>query len=359
MPPVHARLLGALLAGDGAGAARGLAALDAAGWAELLRLAGEDLLTPELAGPLAAPALAAFVPPEVVRHLGELRALNTERNARIAAQAAGMLPAFAAAGMRPLLLKGARDFADPEPERRDRVTGDLDLLFRPDELDAAAAVLQRFGYRRLARDAGPHALGYFVRAGEPAPVDLHHAPLRLPHLLPAEDVLARARRAAAFGAPVWILDPADEVLHRALHETVQHQAYRYGVASIRSLRGIAVRLPVLDPAGWATLRARAAGRAFLPAATAIRLVAEVFGSGSVPPEGAAFADHPLARLATWRTWAKAASRLPGPVDALLEVAARGVSAYEHRPGVDSSLTAWRVRRLCDGVRRALGSPTPR
>src|SRR3954447_6485646 len=160
MTPRHTRLLGALLVGKEAAAQRGLAVLDATAWAALLRAADEDLLTPELAAPLAAPALAPFVPPEVASHLVELHALNAERNVRIAAQAEEMISAFGAAGLRSLLLKGARVFADPAPSRAARVMIDLDLLFPVAELDDAAEVLRRLGYHRLDRgsDEG-HAVG--------------------------------------------------------------------------------------------------------------------------------------------------------------------------------------------------------
>ena len=242
-PPRHARLLGAVLACDGV-AATDLAALDAAGWAGLLREAGEDLPTPELAAPLAIAPLAAAVPPAVAEHLATLRGLNAARNARIASQAAEMLPALAAAGLCPLLLKGMRGFADADPGRTDRVVGDLDLLFPVPELAAAAAVLQRLGYRHLSdHTAGVHAAGYFVRHGEPAPVDLHRAALRLPHLLPAEALLARAQCTTAFGVPVLVADPADEVLHRTLHAMLHHRAYRLGLVSLRHLRDVAVGCP--------------------------------------------------------------------------------------------------------------------
>lgn len=354
--PRHARLLGAALMGDPRMAA-GLAALDAAGWSALLREAGEDLLTPELAAPLATPALAAVVPCAVAGHLAALRALNAARNARIAAQAAEMLPAFAAAGLCPLLLKGMRGLADPDPGRADRVTGDLDLLFPRQELAAAAAVLERLGYRRLAED-GPsvHAAGCFARAGEPASVDLHRAALRLPHLLPALALLARARHAVACGAPVLLADPADEVLHRALHAMLHHRAYRLGLVSLRHLRDIAVRLPALTPGDWDWLRARSAGRARAPLATALRLAGVLFGPTALPAPGAALARHPLARLAAWRVLAKCRDALPHPVDEAWGKALGCLGAHEHRPDLDGPVLLWRARRFVGSAASVTARP---
>jgi hypothetical protein len=352
MRPRHARLIGALLAGQETVTAQGLAVLDQADWAKLLWLAGEDLLTPEIAAPLAAPCLAALVPPEVAQHVAELRSLNAARNARIAAQVAELTPAFAGAGLCPLLLKGVRVFADPEPESPDRVMGDLDLLFPPDAVALAATVLERLGYHRLADDAGLHSVGYFARPGEPAPVDLHRTPIRPSHLLSAAELFARAHRATAFGAPVLIADPVDEVLLRALHETLHHHAFRHGLASLRALRSIAVRLPRLNQTGWAELRARSAGRSLVPLATAIRLISDVFGPAAIGREGAVLARNVFARAAAWRTWAKAAAALPRAVDAVWDIAADGLGAYEHRPGLDGSVAMWRVRRFARPIRRA-------
>ncbi len=57
-----------------------------------------------------------------------------------------LLSLLAREGLVPILLKGAalRDFAYEEPA--ERWMGDLDLLFRPDELDAAVEVLSAAGY---------------------------------------------------------------------------------------------------------------------------------------------------------------------------------------------------------------------
>ena len=295
-------------------------------------------------------------PARGAEHLAALRALNAVRNARIAAQAAEMLPAFAAAGLCPVLLKGMRGFADADPGRADRVTGDLDLLFPAPDLAAAAAVLQRLGYRRLAgHDAGVHAIGYFVRHGEPAPVDLHRAALRLPHLLPAEALMTRAQPATAFGAPVLVADPADEVLHRALHAMLHHRAYRLGLVSVRHLRDVAVRLPGLGAEDWGQLLGRSAGPARAPLAAMLRLVEVFFGPYALPAAGAGLVGRPLARLAAWRVQAKCGAGLPHWVDAAWGVAVGVLGAHERRPDLDGPLGLWWARRFAALARTAGGN----
>jgi hypothetical protein len=186
-------------------------------------------------------------------------------------------------------------------------------------------------------------------------VDLHHEVLMLPHLLPASEMLARARPALAFGAPVLVAAPVDEVLHRTLHEMVHHRAYRDGVVSLRLLRDVAVRLPTLDGDAWAGLRARAArGRWLTQIAVAFRLIGEVFGAAALPAEAAALAARPGARAATLRVRAKAEGWLPPALDAAIGPVMGWLSGYAWRPGLDGPFALWRARRFARGVRLALG-----
>ena len=216
-------------------------------------------------------------------------------------------------------------------------------------------MLSRLGYRALDRDPGGHAVAYYARDGEPAAVDLHREALIASHLLPAPDALRRARRATAFGVPALVADPADEVLLRALHEMVSHDAYRDGVVSLRALLDVAVRLPELDAVDWRELRGRAEhARALTPLAAMLRLAGWVFGPSVLPPEAEALANGKLARAAAGRVWHKAARRLPGIADVVWGQAVGRLAGHGYRPAADGAFAAWWVRQCALGILHAPG-----
>lgn len=353
----RARLLGALLRGQDEPAARMAATLDADGWSALLAEAGDDLLSPELAEPLHRIARAAHVPADVLSYLEELRALNAARNTRIAAQLSEMLPAFAAAALSPVLLKGARDVAG-RGGALSRVMVDLDLLFARDQLADAALVLERLGYSRVETEEhgtdNVHVVGYFARRGEPAMIDLHHEVLALAHLLPAEALIGRAVPGTACGVPVLFAAPVDDVLHSVLHEMVHHQGLRQGVVSVRGLRDLLLRLHRLAPEDWLVLRGQAAASGVaVPLAAALRLAALVFGPASLPPGARIAMQGGLARIAVWRTRANSRGFLPKAVNTGCSRLIETFAAYNHCPRKDAGLMRWRLQRLGWGLGRLI------
>ncbi len=358
MRPVRdARILAALLPPgaprDEANVARLLTPLEPADWSRLLLAAGEELLTPELAPALRAPALAACVPPEVIGHVEERRRLNAARNARIAEQATELLDGFASGGIRPLLMKGLRDLSQGDGGRPDRVVGDLDLLLPENRILEAIGVLQRLGYRWLEQDTGgSYAVAGLAREGEPAAIDLRRELLRESHLLPAAEVLRRAAPATAFGRPVLVAAPADELLHRAMHEMTHHFAYRDGRVSLRALADVVTCLPRLDGAEWDALRKRAAAaRCLTPLAATLRLAGWTFGTEALPAEARRMAARPFARLAAGRVLSKALGLLPRPLDGAWSAGVRALAGFHHRGERDGPIATWRLRRVAAGVGR--------
>jgi hypothetical protein len=97
------------------------------------------------------------LPPRAAAKLGATYQAHARRNAAVFAQLAEVLAACAERRLRPIALKGAHLAALVYPDPALRPMNDIDLLFTPDELPIAEALLEQLGYggRRKSADLGP------------------------------------------------------------------------------------------------------------------------------------------------------------------------------------------------------------
>ena len=140
-----------------------------------------------------------------------------------------------------MLLKGAIRLLDglyPAPSWR--YLRDLDLLVPAGSMIAAVRALETAGYRRHEGpeddlDLKHHAP--LLRPDRPAPIELHYAVLSPAHvtLLPAADVIARARTKADCGLDVLVPCPTDQIVHLVTHLELQHGVAATGLPLLRDL----------------------------------------------------------------------------------------------------------------------------
>jgi putative nucleotidyltransferase-like protein len=157
-----------------------------------------------------------------------IRAARREAAAHAASsrQAEEALRALREAGISPVVLKGAPLAERLWPRDWMRPPGDLDLLVEGRALGAALAGLVRAGYRPSSGDASgrfrPTLAGVELRPRAPGSrIDLHTRLFRsVGSGIPTDEVLRRARPARFGDLPIRILDPADEILHLAVHAAV-------------------------------------------------------------------------------------------------------------------------------------------
>jgi putative nucleotidyltransferase-like protein len=127
-----------------------------------------------------APALHARLtewqmttPPKVMAKLGVTRQMHAQRNTAIYAQLGEALTAFAERSLYPIALKGVHLAAAVYPDLALRPMNDIDLLFKPEELPTAEAVLETLGYggKHKSAELGPGVTKHtstFQRAGAQA-----------------------------------------------------------------------------------------------------------------------------------------------------------------------------------------------
>ena len=301
--------------------------------------------------------------------------LRAAANLRVDAVTAEVASAFAAAGVRALLLKGpalARFLYDGSPAR---TYGDTDLLVAPAAIDAAERVLARLGFRRFLDDVeirGDERVAAlaWLRAADRATVDLHGSlagveldPERAWRVLTEQTASVRAASVA-----VETLAPTALLLHVALH------AAQHGRQERKPLADLERALARVDREDWAAaarlakrlcaMEAFAAGLSLLPAGAPVieavalpraRSVAVALRADSAPT--GAFAFERLARARDRRTKARVLVRVlvppPAHMRAFVPVARRRLVglplAYAARPfslllRAPAAALAWRRAR---------------
>lgn len=223
-------------------------------WARPLTLANAHLVAPAIYARLAAADRLDDLPPDVREYLALLHRLNGERNDALRAQATEAIAALNAAGVVPMLLKGALAlFVGLHRDPAARMIRDIDILVLPECVNRAAEALDALGYRMIARyEAGHNAYGDFARPHDPGALDLHTELVEMPYLLRAADVWRRARALeAAPGAVFFAPAPTDMALHHVLHAQVHYLGNFYrGILELRQLYEFAVLVDLWRDIDW-------------------------------------------------------------------------------------------------------------
>lgn len=208
---------------------------------------------------------------------------NTLRNARFHAELTRVATAMRGDGLAPVLLKGGALLLTVYDDPAERPFGDLDLLVRPTELDAAAAVMRRLDYR-LDEAYQPesfyrahHYHLIFRHAARPWLCFEIHWDLSLPSMDAAFDADGLRRRAVLArrdDLEILVPSPGDALLLLALHTGLNRFAT---LGQIRDVATLAETAPARLAAGdlW---RAAQASRLAVSLATSLRL-ARLFGGG--------------------------------------------------------------------------------
>lgn len=249
----------------------GAVPVEAAAWsAETIDLAVERALYHGISGMLAAlpgwpPAFLATVRAEALgRAMWELR--HRQLLGRL-------LDRIGEAGRRALLLKGSALAYSLYPEPAARSRGDSDLWVSRDDVAEVRAILEQEGFRCDQPSAKPSALqleeGWSLIGadGNEHAIDLHWSAVNsaaLRHLFDFETCWEQRRPLASLSAHAWSLDPADALLHTAVHRRL-HVVSPYLVGDLtyhggdRLIWAMDVHL-LVEALGVSGLRA-AAGRA--------------------------------------------------------------------------------------------------
>lgn len=231
-------------------------------WTELLALANQTLTTPSLIGFVRSQRAA--IPDDVVAYVEEVHGRNAVRNDRLIAQLEEAVLALNRTGISPVLVKGTALLAAcPPSDRASRLMSDLDLVVRPDEIDAAMKGLAAIGYG-IDYEADRRNSKWYAdlkRSQDVGMIDLHEA-------FPAEAFLNQMAgelryhlRPIRFGAASALVpSPELQALVFVVHD--QFQDYDYWTGSIDLRHLLDLRALFMAPGGlrWDVLMTIASSR---------------------------------------------------------------------------------------------------
>lgn len=217
---------------------------------------------------------------------------------------AGLLAAYGSAGIPTLLLKGHALGITVYSQPSLRPYGDIDLLVRESDLDAAENLMLRLGYT-FSEDEHPrdwyrsqhHHLAPFVRTGC-LPVEVHRAlvtPGNSREQVDLKALWAAARSLEIGGQPAHILCPEHQLIYLCLHAVNTH-FFEMGLKALCDVHE-SVTQPGLD---WDRIVQEARSwHCARQVALMLRLVSDLFHTRLPPEAGTIMRDQPDARLITY------------------------------------------------------------
>lgn len=248
-----------------------------ADWPMVLDIANRGWLGPALYVGLRRAGRIDEIPPPVRDYLSLLHDRNRERNRRLRAQLLEATSALNAAGIEPILLKGAIHlFTTGDEQLGARMMSDLDLGIAPGEMGRAMSALEGKGYRSSVEHEmeRPHDVGI---------VEFHdRASARSARYL-GDDLGACSRRTARDGVVARVPSATARALHFIVHDMIKEGDYWSFRLDLRHLQDLAALAGPVGGIDWQQLCG------FLPAGTArqalvvqARALQDLFGV-EIPP----------------------------------------------------------------------------
>jgi putative nucleotidyltransferase-like protein len=206
-------------------------------WVSLLGLANETLTTPTLID--FVDHFEREIPADVRAYVRHLYRRNLVRNGRLAIQLDEAVVALNEQGLIPVLLKGTAMLARaPSARRGSRLMCDLDLLVKPDEVNAAISALAGIGYALHFQTPAGNEKSYadLKRPQDVGMIDLQQAPPGHAYFYrPAGDVLGHCCLTSTGRGWAYVPTPTYQALILIIHDQFQDYDYWVGEIDVRHL----------------------------------------------------------------------------------------------------------------------------
>ena len=223
---------------DNANAASGAAEPQGPEWEQIARLAGRHGIAPLLYDRLRASSLAPSVPADVMATLCDAYLASAGRAFHLYRSLSAVLPALQRAGIAVIALKGVHLATSVYASPALRPMSDIDLLARPDDVQAIEELLLGLGYTSHEHNgttiADANADLVYMSPGQGMPIEVHWTIQEqgCPFEIASSGLWHRATSTKIAGAQVHILSPEDLLLHLCTHAGFRHLFTWNGVRSL-------------------------------------------------------------------------------------------------------------------------------
>ena len=255
-------------------------------WDRCIRHGRAAGLLPRVAAVMRDSGFLSSVPEAPRLHLEASATLARKQVRDVHWEIACLKAALARLNLPLVLLKGAAYIAADVPTASGRLFGDIDILVPRDRLADVERVLDLAGWQP-ARDLDPyderfyrewmHEIPPLTHASRGTTVDVHHTIVPMTARAPISGTVLHSSIRETRMAGVYVLQPADMVLHSAVHLFNEGEFQR----ALRDLSDLDLLLRHYgrDPEFWASmmLRARELGLG-RPLFYAFRWCARIFGT---------------------------------------------------------------------------------
>ncbi len=235
-------------------------------WEALLSQARRANLSARLADAVAQAGAAAVVPSRYAAHHQSALKLQQRATQSMRVEVGWVAAALAQDGLPCVLLKGTAYLVAGLPPARTRVFGDIDVLVPQASLGAAENALLGGGW--IAQDLSAYHQRYYRQWMHEIPplthisrgsiIDLHHTVVPPTSAFKVDGArLLAATRPVAAPPGVQVLQPADMVLHSAVHLFTDGE-FDHGLRDLLDLHELLAHFAASEPGFWDALLQRAA-----------------------------------------------------------------------------------------------------
>lgn len=279
-------------------AAKALPELPPRAWEDLLSQARRTRLLARLATHAAGQGWLPAVPAGPQLHLrGALRVVQRQRNEALW-EVDRLRAALAPVQVPVVLLKGAAYVAADLPPSRGRLFADVDIMVPKAALRRVESALMAGGWIAEKLDAYDdryyrdwmHELPPLQHVERHSNLDVHHTITPPTSRFPIDGAALLARvRPVAPGSALHVLDPADMVLHSAVH-LMQEGSFDGGLRDLLDIDDLLKHFGAGDPAFWTRLARRATDLGLAtPLAHVLAQLERLFGTRAPADAGPAIA----------------------------------------------------------------------
>ena len=256
-------------------------------WQKFVQIASNNYVLQTLYPKFTENGLAGLLPADLQDHLRDIHRLNHERNDDILNYCNNINSILVSRNIIPVFMKGAGNLVDGlYYSQGERIMADIDILTRPDKMEAAAELLIREGYRPFGsfHPAKAKTIKHYpllLHDDLPAFVEIHRMPVNIQFAAHFDHTAVFREMRPALNAPdLMVMSDSHKILLSFFHSQLVHWGYYHARPSLRELYDLFLLSHRKDPSMVYSSMPRFRGKA----AGYLKVMQKIFDSQQALPD---------------------------------------------------------------------------